>query len=353
MSGRIAACSALVLCLALAVAGNVRAGSPIPGNLPIKEKGYEPGVGESIGTVVRAEGAAVIVHAGGRVGYRARSGRRLFRDDMLMTGEDGKLRLRLTDGSVITLSGGSKLELSRHVFDPGSGTRSSFLDMVLGRIRYVIRELSGYKRSEFRIRTPTAIAGIRGSDFVIEAQRSLTRVTALKDTELVVFGLAHPDKPHRITDYTRVRVEPGRPPGKPSAVSPEEVRRLKRGFRFEGRRKGAVPPPDSGTGKQQESVSGLKGGSAFPPAREGPSGIPAVHEGHVPAEDLVLPEEAAVVRPPGHGGQVPGHLRRLQEHQKRGDIRQGHERNKEAKKDRKAKKDKDIKPDLPDPAVGP
>jgi hypothetical protein len=73
----------------------------------------------------------------------------------------------------------------------------------------------------------------------------------------------------------------------------------------------------------------------------------------VPAEDLVLPEEAAVVRPPGHGGQVPGHLRRLQEHQKRGDIRQGHERNKEAKKDRKAKKDKDIKPDLPDPAVGP
>jgi hypothetical protein len=73
----------------------------------------------------------------------------------------------------------------------------------------------------------------------------------------------------------------------------------------------------------------------------------------VPKKELVLPEEAAIAVPPGHGGVVPGHLRKLERSNRRKEIRRGHERSKEAKKDKKAKKDKDIKPELPDTAVGP
>ena len=352
MLRKLAACAAILLCLALAAAPGVRAGSPIPQDLPVEE-GYEPGTGESVGTVLQAAGRAVIVHSGERTGYSARSGLALYRGDALMTGEVGKLRLRLTDGSIITLSGGSRLELSRHVFEAGAKTRSSFLDMIVGKIRYLIRELSGFKRSEFRIRTPTAIAGIRGSDFIIEADRERTRITALKDTELEVFGLSHPERMRTITDYTRVRVERGKTPGKPEAVSAEEVRRLKPQFRFEGaERKDAVPAGEADGGSEGSASGRLDGGSAFPP---GPKGTRSAGKAGmvVPEKELVLPEEAAIAVPPGHGGVVPGHIRKLERSKRRKEIRRGHERSKEAKKDKKAKKDKDIKPELPDTAVGP
>ncbi len=52
-----------------------------------------------------------------------------------------------------------------------------------------------FKRSEFKVKTPTAVCGVRGSDFILEATETETIATALEDTELEFQSLAFLEEP--------------------------------------------------------------------------------------------------------------------------------------------------------------
>jgi hypothetical protein len=80
--------------------------------------------------------------------------------------------------------------------------------MSTGKARFWVKKLTDFQRSVFKVKTPTAVCGVRGSDFVAIVTADRTELTALEKTFLEVLSLASPEgEPLTITDFERAIVE--------------------------------------------------------------------------------------------------------------------------------------------------
>ena len=161
----------------------------------VMEEVYSPGRGRPVGIVQQVLGDVVIMHGNVLKGYKAERGIRLYKGDTVMTLESGRVRFKLNDGSILSLASETKLKLTQSVYDKKKKRRSSFFQMALGKARFVVVKLLDFKRSEFKVKTPTAVCGVRGSDFILEVTDSETIATALVNTELEFRGLAFLEEP--------------------------------------------------------------------------------------------------------------------------------------------------------------
>lgn len=213
--------------LALTVAMAPAAESVI-GNAPIRDV-FEPGEGESVGSVIQVRGEAIIMHEGRTAyGFRAAEGLPLFQRDTLHTRADAMLSIALNDGSQMTLAGGTTIVISQSIYHPGKKARSSFIDMGLGKVRFFIRKLINYKQSDFKVKTRTAILGVRGSDFIVISKERLTEVLTLGETLLDSLSLAAPDKePVSLRDFQRIVIAMGELPGRVMPLDRKDAESLR------------------------------------------------------------------------------------------------------------------------------
>lgn len=192
---------------------------------------FKPGLGAPVGKVLLVQGKAVIMHKRMLRGYWAKKGLPLFKGDTIITQQKGRIRFELNDRSIVSLASRTKMVINKSVYDPTKKSRLSFLKMALGRGRFLVRKLFDLNRSRFSVKTPTAVVGVRGSDFIIRATPQVTEVTALEKTRLEVVSLAAPEvKPMVVTDFERTTVEIGAPPSDVETVAPEEIEQIKREF---------------------------------------------------------------------------------------------------------------------------
>ena len=205
--------------------------SMLPDSLIIEDI-YKPGIGSPVGEVRLVQGKVVIIHRDIFRGYWAKKDLPLFKGDTIATQERGRIRLKLNDGSTLTMASRTKLVINRSVYDSTNKSRSSFLGMTLGKARFWVTKLMDFKRSEFKVKTETAVMGVRGSDFVIRATPKLTEVTALGDTRLELVSLAAPEvKPTLLADFERAVVEEGALPSEVEKISSEEIDQIKNEFK--------------------------------------------------------------------------------------------------------------------------
>ena len=125
----------------------------------------------------------------------------------------------------------TKLTISQSVYDPENKDRSSYIDVSVGKVRSVVTKLSGYKRSVFKVRTPTAVCGVRGSDFITDAMVNISEITALEADLGVLSRDFLQEPPLLITDFEKAIVEKGKRPRK-EKVSRDKAEQLKKEFLF-------------------------------------------------------------------------------------------------------------------------
>ena len=103
----------------------------------------------------------MIIHANaGLKGYFAGKELPLFKGDILITQEDGKVSFALKDSSLMTLAPRTRLVISESIYDEEkSKNRTSFVSMALGKVRFRIKKLLDFGRSAFKVKTRTAIVG--------------------------------------------------------------------------------------------------------------------------------------------------------------------------------------------------
>ncbi|MFP4420049.1 MAG: FecR domain-containing protein [Desulfococcaceae bacterium] len=174
-------------------AGTAAAQGGIPEKMVIADS-FSPGIGASVGEVSLLQGSAVVVHAeDAGIGYPLSPGDPVFQGDTLFTGEDGKVNVELNDGSRLVLATNTRMTIRRSVYNPDRlKTRNSFIDLILGKARFFVRKIDGLVSSDFKVKTKTAIVGVRGSDFAVEVGEDLTTVTAFEDTQIDLIGLVAP-----------------------------------------------------------------------------------------------------------------------------------------------------------------
>ncbi len=205
------------------------AGVLIPENLEI-QKDFQPGIGAPVGKIQLIQGETVIIHAEDLLrGYMAQQGHPLFKGDIIITKEKGRIRLELNDGSEMTMASETRLEINQSIYDPEKETRSSFLSMSIGKARFLIKKLADFKRSDVKVKTNTAIVGVRGSDFIIVATDTSTEVTALEKTDLEVVSLVSPETaPVMLKDFERTEIEADKLPSEPVDIPVEDIEIMKK-----------------------------------------------------------------------------------------------------------------------------
>lgn len=141
--------------------------------------GAAAGGQETVGTVAIARGAAELVRGGaaaaGAVGANVYSG------DELRTG-DGQMRVVFRDDSVLDLHEHTTLVVDQQVFDPGAGRFTSLMKLLTGKARALVSSYYGTPGASYEVETPTAVAGVRGTTFVVsyDADRDATQVIGIE-----------------------------------------------------------------------------------------------------------------------------------------------------------------------------
>jgi hypothetical protein len=204
--------------------------SMLPQGLIIEDI-FKPGYGSPVGRVLVVQGNVVIMHKDMLRGYRAKKDLPLFKRDIIVTQEKGRIRFEMNDGSILTMGSITKLVIDRSVYDTKKKSRFSFFRLALGKARFWAKKLVDLRYSKFKVKTPTAVVGVRGSDFIVKTTAKLTEVTALEKTVLEVVSLAFPEvKPKIVNDFEQTIIEEGALPIDVEIVTPEEIEDMKKEF---------------------------------------------------------------------------------------------------------------------------
>jgi hypothetical protein len=118
-------------------------------------------------TLTDFEGDVSYQRAHDKEWFSVETGMPLESGDMIRTGADGSAEILIDDGSLLSLEGNAKIELSGLYVDSTSKKIKTKIYLAIGRLFSNITSMM-HKESRFDIQTPTAIVGIRGTDFVVE-----------------------------------------------------------------------------------------------------------------------------------------------------------------------------------------
>ena len=114
-----------------------------------------------------------------------------------MTGKRSRVSVRLNDRSVFALAPVSKLVIDKSVYNPEKKKRSSFLSLWFGRARFVVAKIMGQKEADYKVKTPTAVCGVRGSDFGLSVSPVEGKTASLRNffASLSPVSVAHAQAP--------------------------------------------------------------------------------------------------------------------------------------------------------------
>ncbi len=101
----------------------------------------------------------------------------VFEGDHIHTAADARLRLDMADGSVLTLGAGTDLSLSRFQYAPERAARNVLLEVPRGIIRVLVQLLVAH--SSFDLQASTAVASVRGTEWIAEAKPEAAALVAL------------------------------------------------------------------------------------------------------------------------------------------------------------------------------
>jgi hypothetical protein len=189
---------------------------------------------QEVGTIAALAGSAELGRGG--TWTRASLGAPIHQGDELRTGRPGRLRIVFQDDSVLTVSDDSHVVIDEQVFAPGTSSTRSVFGLLQGKIGALVSEYYHQAGTAYQIKTATAVAGVRGTEFVMEYHPN-TDVTEIA-------GVSGRVEVHSVLDPTGhgvfvsaqevTSVVRGQYPRSPRRVSDSLFRRYMEGVNFIG-----------------------------------------------------------------------------------------------------------------------
>ncbi len=125
----------------------------------IKDGGKQLDSSKALVTKITGE---VLSRVGGNApGHRVEAKEAITSGSDIETGPHGQVEIVLESGRVIQLQPNTRLSIKKLSRDPKTGAREDLFESTLGKIRVSVEKLKA--NSKFEIKTPTAIAGVRGT----------------------------------------------------------------------------------------------------------------------------------------------------------------------------------------------
>ena len=125
------------------------------------------GAADDVGRVKVVKGGVTIQRSGGSL--PATVGMKLLEGDVIATGRDGSAGVTFNDNSLLSVGPDSVLAIDRFAFD--STTHAGRFDTSLrqGTLSAVSGKIAKQSPDAMKVRTPSTILGVRGTEFVVRA----------------------------------------------------------------------------------------------------------------------------------------------------------------------------------------
>ena len=143
---------------------------------------------EETGEITHLKGRVDLIKAGTKAGIPLRVGDKVNSGDIIRTKSFSGAQVTFIDGSILKIAEKTRLRVEKFHFDKKKKKRRLVLRNFLGRIRSVVSRLLDWNSSTVEVHTPTAVAGVRGTDFITSVESSLFNI-ALQTEVIVLEGL--------------------------------------------------------------------------------------------------------------------------------------------------------------------
>jgi len=113
---------------------------------------------------------------------RARIGGKVFPNDTVITSKDSRAKIIMVDKNILNVSPNSQMVIEKYQYNPAAKKKNVLINVLYGKVRSKVEQKYDGKNNRFQVKTPSAVAGVRGTDF-FTSFNSHTR-----KTRVVTFG---------------------------------------------------------------------------------------------------------------------------------------------------------------------
>ena len=115
-------------------------------------------------TVVKGD-ITVTTAADGKT-EKAKVGKKIFPGDTIQAGADARAKIVMSDKNVLNIAPDSKMVIEKYENDPAKGNKQVTLNVLYGKVRASVEQKYDGEKNKFHVKTPSAVAGVRGTDFL-------------------------------------------------------------------------------------------------------------------------------------------------------------------------------------------
>lgn len=123
-----------------------------------------------VGIATGTEGKILQFHEGETSSNDVKLASPVFMNDRIKTKSDSEASFTFDDKSSLTLGENSNVSIKKHIYDPDKDLRQTVVNVALGTVRFVVTKGKA-KGSSFKVVTPTAVAGVRGTEFIVTVDK--------------------------------------------------------------------------------------------------------------------------------------------------------------------------------------
>lgn len=240
---------------------------------------------------------AVTIESQGKVSS-AKVGAKVAQGDKIISAADSRAKIVMSDKNVLNISPETTLVIEKYSNNPSD--KNVELKVEQGKVRATVEQKYDGEKSKFNIKTPSAVAGVRGTDFITSYSRAnrVTRVVTFSG--VVAVGQLGPRgaivNPVFVRPGETTEAGPDKTPEPPKPIPQDEVNSLDQQSNAEG--SPAPQGPDSSPAPSQASSEPGPGNSpteAQPPPSSD-SNLPAAEQRAAPSEPRAPASQSGLVK---------------------------------------------------------
>ena len=181
---------------------------------------------EAIGKVIALEGKAEVQSEQSKEWRALNLKDDIHTKDTIKTGEESRVEIFFIDESNISIGPETTIQVEKLICSPAENHREGKVKVIMGKARFNVGKLFS-KDSSFEVRTPTAVAGVKGTSFIVYVtSEQLTQLMGLSGAVTVTSISPEIEGEVLLTSGFIISVEDGAPPGDPIPIGFDELLEL-------------------------------------------------------------------------------------------------------------------------------
>lgn len=172
----------------------------------------------------------VQIHTDGKTAA-AKVGAKVYEGDKVVTAADSRAKIVMSDRNVLNLSPDTTIEITQYQNDAATGKKNVEIKLSGGKIRSNVEQTYDGEKSKFQIKTPTAVAGVRGTQFQagFDVKTQMTSIVTFKGAVSLAAVNAQGKmvgNPVMVKKGEMTTAAPNAAPEPPKALPKEEMKQI-------------------------------------------------------------------------------------------------------------------------------